>query len=105
MNKFILAITTVLALSAVALPSYAKVNAEQPVIKTATKEKLDKINLNIAGAKEIAEVLTGIGMKKAQAIVEYRQTHGKFTKVEELAKVKGIGVATLAKNENRIIFQ
>jgi competence protein ComEA len=105
MKKLLLIATSVLALSVFASPSFAKTSSEQVVLKTATKEKLDKINLNSAGAKEIAEALTGVGMKKAQAIVEYRQSHGKFNKIEELANVKGIGVATLAKNESRIVFQ
>jgi len=69
-----------------------KSNAEQTV----------SINLNKAGAKEIAKALKGIGLKKAQAIVEYREKHGDFKAVEELASVKGIGVATIAKNHSRI---
>jgi competence protein ComEA len=64
-----------------------------------------KINLNSAGAEEIAASLTGIGIKKAVAIVEYRKQHGEFKSLEELTLVKGIGDKTLAKNHQRILLK
>ena len=67
--------------------------------------QMTNINLNKAGAKEIAGALNGIGIKKAKAIVEYREKHGDFKAVEELASVKGIGVATIAKNHSRILLK
>jgi len=104
MKKLTVLIATLFAVIAFAQPVYAKPSTQKPVIKTASKEKLTPINLNTAGAKEIADALTGVGMKKAAAIVEYRKSHGKFKQIEELAKVKGIGVATLSKNAGRIVF-
>ena len=82
----------------------------QPVIATNASVKsgivqMTSVNLNKAGAKEIAKALKGIGIKKAKAIVEYREKHGKFKAVEELASVKGIGVATIAKNHNHILLK
>ena len=35
--------------------------------------------------------LTGIGAKKAKAIIKYRTEHGKFKSVNDLSGVKGIG--------------
>lgn len=49
-----------------------------------------EVNLNTATAKELAK-LPCVGPKIAQAIVEYRNTHGPFKSVEELLNVKGIG--------------
>ena len=49
-----------------------------------------KININQASAKELVN-LPRIGAKAADKIVEYRQAHGSFGKVEELMEVKGIG--------------
>jgi competence protein ComEA len=49
-----------------------------------------KININQASAKELAN-LPRIGAKAAERIVEYRQAHGSFGKVEDLMEVKGIG--------------
>lgn len=62
----------------------------------------DKININSATADEIKRALVGIGAKKADAIVQYREKHGPFTAVEQLLEVQGIGKATLEKNKDRI---
>ncbi|QLB13612.1 competence protein ComEA [Bisgaardia hudsonensis] len=64
----------------------------------------DKVNINTATASEIQQALTGIGEKKAIAIVAYRQENGNFTDIEQLTEVKGIGKATLEKNKDRIIL-
>ncbi|MFZ5946010.1 MAG: helix-hairpin-helix domain-containing protein [Bacillota bacterium] len=60
-----------------------------------------KININTATIKEL-ETLTGIGTVKAQAIIDYRTTHGRFSSIEDLQKVKGIGEATFTKIIDRI---
>lgn len=62
----------------------------------------DTVNINTAEAAEIAQVLTNVGPAKAQAIVEYREANGAFRSVEQLAMVKGIGLATIEKNRDRI---
>ena len=49
-----------------------------------------KININQASAKELAN-LPRIGGKVADRIVDYRQSHGSFARVEDLMEVKGIG--------------
>lgn len=64
----------------------------------------DKLNINTATASEIQKALTGIGAKKAEAIVQYREKHGNFTSADQLLEVQGIGKATLDKNRERIIF-
>jgi competence protein ComEA len=60
------------------------------------------VNINNADATTIAEVLDGVGMSRAQAIVEYRQQHGAFADAYDLANVKGIGDRTIEINEERI---
>lgn len=62
----------------------------------------DKVNINTADASTLETVLVGIGQAKAEAIVEYRKTHGPFKSAEELAMVKGIGLKTVEKNRDRI---
>jgi competence protein ComEA len=46
--------------------------------------------------------LKGIGHKKAQAIVAYRQQIGGFKSVSELINVKGIGEKILSDNKDRL---
>ena len=60
------------------------------------------VDINAASAQEIAEGLVGIGVKKAQAIVAYRDQVGQILTIEELLVVKGIGEKTLARNRDRI---
>ncbi len=62
------------------------------------------VNINSANAKSIADALTGIGIKKADAIVKYRTEKGAFNAVEDLTNVKGIGQKTLDKNRNDILL-
>ena len=60
------------------------------------------VNVNEADAETMAGVLTGIGVRRAQAIVDYREQYGRFYSAEELTAVKGIGQATIEKNLSRI---
>jgi competence protein ComEA len=62
------------------------------------------VNINTADAETISTELQGIGMSKAQAIVEYRKTHGPFKSYEDLTLVKGIGVRTVEINRANILF-
>lgn len=55
------------------------------------------VDINTADAKTMASELPGIGAVKAAAIVEYRKKHGRFTSVEQLSQVNGIGDKTVAK--------
>jgi competence protein ComEA len=53
------------------------------------------VDLNRAGQPQLEE-LPGIGPVTAQAILTWRQQHGRFTRVEELQEVDGIGPKTYA---------
>ena len=48
------------------------------------------ININTAKVEEL-DILPGVGPKMAQAIVDFREAHGKFSTLEDLQKVKGLG--------------
>ncbi|WP_284140460.1 MULTISPECIES: helix-hairpin-helix domain-containing protein [unclassified Virgibacillus] len=54
----------------------------------------NKLAINRATKEEI-EQLNGIGPKKAEAIIQYREEHGQFRKLEDLLEVSGIGEKTL----------
>jgi len=64
-----------------------------------------RVNINEANAQTIAEILSGVGQARAQAIVEYRELHRPFTSVEELIEVKGVGEATLRLNKEKIVLK
>ena len=63
------------------------------------------VNVNSAGVEEIAEALKGVGMSKAEAIVNYRNEHGEFKHVDELVNVKGIGIRTVDINREYILLE
>jgi competence protein ComEA len=65
----------------------------------------DPVNINTATAEQIAENLQGIGIKKAQAIIQYRELNGKFHSAEDLLNVKGIGESTLRNNQDNLLFE
>jgi len=60
------------------------------------------VNINTADAATLARELSGVGLKLAQAIVDYRQKHGPFKTPDDLALVKGIGKAAIARNRDLI---
>lgn len=79
-------------------------SATQQVIATEQAQQLapvsqlvvEKLDVNKASNNQLAAI-KGIGIKKAQAIIDYRQEHGDFSQLDQLMHVKGIGQATLEK--------
>lgn len=63
-----------------------------------------KIDLNLA-TKEQLMTLTGIGEAKADAILNYRQEHGKFQTIEELKEIRGIKDGVFQKIKELIIVR
>ncbi|KAF7765722.1 competence protein ComEA [Pseudoalteromonas undina] len=61
------------------------------------------VNINTADLKQLIK-LPGVGKKKAQAIIDYREANGDFTSLGDLAKVKGVGKKMLAKLDGKVTF-
>ena len=76
---------------------------EQQILEnqSADPEEDGKVNLNTA-SKEQLKTLNGIGEAKATAIIQYREEHGGFQKIEELMEVEGIKVGTFQKIMDQI---
>ena len=55
-----------------------------------TEEATSKVNINQATKEELM-TLNGVGEKKAEKIIDYREEHGSFQTIEELKKVNGFG--------------
>lgn len=73
----------------------AGTNAADPVTGKAP------VNLNTATKEQLCQI-TGIGDKKADLILEYRQQHGQFKTVDELMQVSGFGEKTVAKIKEQV---
>ncbi len=63
------------------------------------------VNVNTADAATLAAALNGVGQSRAEAIVRYREAHGDFIDIYELANVKGIGERTVERNADRIVLE
>lgn len=62
------------------------------------------VNVNQADAQTISAELKGIGLKKAHAIVKYREKNGPFRSAADLSEVKGIGARTVEINIDNILL-
>ena len=82
--------------SALAARTHQAATARSEVSQQVSK----RVNVNTANVAELIE-LNGIGTKKAQAIVAYREKHGKFNSIEELTAISGIGDKFLARLQQR----
>jgi len=63
------------------------------------------VDVNTADAKTLAKELDGVGLSKAQAIVDYRKANGPFKSADDLAKVKGLGQKTVDRNRPNLRFE
>lgn len=66
----------------------------EPQPKRATSP--DAININIAGLDEL-EKLPHIGRKTAEAIIDHRERHGAFRRIEHLMLIRGMSETRFAK--------
>jgi competence protein ComEA len=78
-------------------------NSATPVAKTpdaakSADEDGTRVSINTASAEDLARVMNGVGMKKAQAIVSYRQEYGPFKTLDDLKQVPGMGGALVERN-------
>jgi len=103
--KFILSLVSIVILSfGTSSLAFA---AEAPTTKAPTAKveaaaaTQEAININMADVQELTK-LKGVGVKKAEAIIAWREENGNFKTVDQLLEVKGIGEATLAQNRENI---
>lgn len=61
-------------------------------------EEGTRASINAASAEELARVMNGVGLKKAQAIVSYREEYGPFKTLDDLKQVPGMGASLVERN-------
>jgi competence protein ComEA len=66
-----------------------------------TSETHKYIDINSADINTLS-LLKGVGMKKAEAIIKYRNINGKFVLIEDLLNVNGIGKKILTLNKSKL---
>jgi len=92
------ALARALLLGMLALPLALSARAAEPAPVAA----VEKVDINTADEAALAAALKGVGLRKAAAIVEYRDQHGGFRTIDELANVRGIGLNTVDQNIERL---
>ena len=85
------AFAAVLLLFVISHAAEAGVKTNSPGAPPKVVQNLNKINLNTADLILLTQSFKGIGKKRAEAIVHYRETQGAFKSVADLAEVKGLG--------------
>ena len=93
--------TLFLALMVAVVPAGAMAAKKAEAVQAEAAAQTAVVDINTASEAELA-TLTNIGEAKAREIVAYRKANGPFASVEDLAKVKGIGAATIEKNRARL---
>jgi competence protein ComEA len=76
----------------------------ESVVTTKLSSITPVVNINTATSEQLSSQLKGIGKAKAAAIIEWRETNGKFSSLDDLDEVKGIGAGIIEKNKDKIVF-
>ena len=81
----------------------------QPGYRTVASEEFDVqqmmlVDLNSAGLEELCSH-PGVGEKKAQAILDYREEHGAFSCIDELDQVDGISTKSIEAWRSRLYIE
>lgn len=78
--------------------SQGHVKANATASTKAIEDEDTRVSINTASADVLARVMNGVGLKKAQAIVSYREEYGPFKTLDDLKQVPGMGSALVERN-------
>ena len=62
----------------------------------------EAININTADKDALMSAIKGVGEKRAEAIIAYREQNGPFKSIEELTEVRGLGASIVEKNMDNL---
>ena len=77
-------------------PGAAQSKATLPA--KASDDEGTRVSIISASSEDLARVMNGVGLKKAQAIVSYREEYGPFKTVDDLKQVPGMGSSLVERN-------
>lgn len=85
----------------VSVPHMDDEEGDVEIVTVETEQGTEKVNINTA---DLAQLMTleGIGPKKAEGIIRYREENGSFKTIEEIKDVSGIGDKTFEKFREKI---
>ena len=102
MRKYIIHSLMAAVISVSSVVAIAAESKAAPSAQLVASIEQSAVNINAADMETLARELNGVGSAKARAIVEYREANGAFASIDELLEVKGIGMAILEKNRNKL---
>lgn len=103
-RSFLVALAVVIGGASATLYAQPTLASPNPAVWQASPEVTQQVNLNTATAEQLAMSLTGVGLKRAQAIIELREKIGGFSDINQLLQVKGIGPRMLEVNKDRMVI-
>ena len=62
------------------------------------------VNINTAD-KETLMSIKGVGERRAEAIIQYREKNGPFTSIDQLAEIRGIGQSLIDDNRDALVVK
>lgn len=92
-------VIAILTVAAVSFGTFAYAAPKAQIDSTVQVQ--NAVNLNKASLEDLQSI-RGVGPALADRILQYRQEHGRFEKVEDLVNVRGIGQAKFEKMKSQI---
>lgn len=83
------------------MPGTSAAGAVSGSTPTTSGSQATTVNLNTATKEQLCQI-TGIGDKKADLILQYREQHGQFKSVDELKQVSGFGDKSVEKIKDQL---
>ncbi len=80
---------------------HAESSSKTPVVSE-TISAHSKIDLNTADINQLTGSFKGIGRKKAEKIIAYREDHHGFKSLEEFGEIKGFGPHFMENNREQL---